>query len=141
MNTVVSIGRSFPLGATIAEAGADLSPFSRSTMGVELLFFDDESDARPSRVIRADPPGNSTYHYWHVFGPGVHLDELAAAAVYSKGTLCLHFKTKEDLVLAVATRALQHRADLLERATPFSGNTLRKVELIKQTHLHYAPIN
>jgi pullulanase/glycogen debranching enzyme len=94
MNTVVSIGRSFPLGATIAEAGADLSPFSRSAVGVELLFFDDESDARPSRVIRADPPGNSTYHYWHVFGPGVHLDELAAAAVYSKGTLCLDFKPR-----------------------------------------------
>ena len=53
----------------------------------------------------------------------LNLDELAAAAEYSKGTLYLHFKTKEDLVLAVSTRALKHRADLLERAAAFSGAT------------------
>jgi AcrR family transcriptional regulator len=57
----------------------------------------------------------------------LNLDELAAAAEYSKGTLYLHFKTKEDLVLAVATRALQHRADLLERAAAFSGKTRERV--------------
>src|SRR5271166_1581209 len=53
----------------------------------------------------------------------LNLDELAAAAEYSKGTLYLHFKTKEDLVLAVATRAVKHRADLLQRAAAFSGTT------------------
>ena len=38
---------------------------------VELLFFDREDDATPSRVIRIDPATNRTYHYWHVFVPGV----------------------------------------------------------------------
>ena len=57
----------------------------------------------------------------------LNLDELAAAAEYSKGTLYLHFKTKEDLVLSVATRALKHRADLLELAAAFSGTTRERV--------------
>ena len=36
-----------------------------------MLFFDREDDARPQRVIRVDPVTNRTYHYWHVFVPGV----------------------------------------------------------------------
>ena len=51
----------------------------------------------------------------------LNLDELAMAVEYSKGTLYLHFKTKEDLVLAVATHVLKHRADLLEKAAGFAG--------------------
>jgi len=54
---------------------------------------------------------------------GLNLDELAAAVEYSKGTLYLHFKTKEDLVLAAATQALRCRADLLERAAAYPGPT------------------
>ena len=54
---------------------------------------------------------------------GLNLDELAAAVEYSKGTLYLHFKTKEDLALAVATGALSHRADLLARAAALPGPT------------------
>ncbi|MDR3404717.1 MAG: TetR/AcrR family transcriptional regulator [Chthoniobacter sp.] len=57
----------------------------------------------------------------------LNLDELAAAVEYSKGTLYLHFKSKEDLVLGVATQALKHRADLLERAGAFAGKTRERV--------------
>jgi AcrR family transcriptional regulator len=57
----------------------------------------------------------------------LNLDELAAAAEYSKGTLYLHFKSKEDLVLGVATQALKYRADLLERAAAFAGTTRERV--------------
>jgi AcrR family transcriptional regulator len=53
----------------------------------------------------------------------LNLDELAAAVEYSKGTLYLHFKTKEDLVLAVASHALKHRNNLLEKAAKFAGTT------------------
>ena len=31
---------------------------------------------RPSRVIRIDPATNRTYHYWHVFVPGVRPGQL-----------------------------------------------------------------
>ena len=64
-------GRSFPIGATLVAGGANFSVFSRSAASIELLFFDRVDDARPSRVIPIDPLANRTYHYWHVFVPGV----------------------------------------------------------------------
>ena len=33
-------------------------------------------DARPSRVIPIDPLENRTYHYWHVFVPGVEPGQI-----------------------------------------------------------------
>ena len=71
-----STGHSAPLGATVVAAGANFSLFSRSATGVELLFFDREDDARPARVMRLDPATNHTYHYWHVFVPGVQPGQL-----------------------------------------------------------------
>jgi glycogen operon protein len=64
-------GTSAPLGASVVDGGVNFSLFSRSAEGVELLLFDREDDARPVRVLRLDPETNRTYHYWHVFVPGV----------------------------------------------------------------------
>ena len=66
-----TIGRSAPLGATPGGGGVNFSVFSRGATGVELLFFDREEDSRPARLIPIDPSSNRTYHYWHVFAPGV----------------------------------------------------------------------
>ncbi len=76
MNAFVTPGRSSPLGATVADGGVNFSLFSRSATGVELLFFDREDDTRPSRVIPLDPSTNRTYHYWHVFVPGVEPGQI-----------------------------------------------------------------
>jgi isoamylase len=65
------VGRSSPLGATLGDGGVNFSLYSRSATGAELLFFDREDDATPARVVRLDPADNRTYHYWHVFVPGV----------------------------------------------------------------------
>jgi glycogen operon protein len=78
---VATIGRAFPLGAAVAERGSNFSIYSRSGTGVELLFFDREDDARPSRVIRIDPSTNRSYHYWHVFVPGVQPGQVYAYRV------------------------------------------------------------
>ncbi|MFZ3210982.1 MAG: glycogen debranching protein GlgX [Terriglobales bacterium] len=69
-------GRSFPIGATLVAGGANFSIFSRSAASIELLFFDRVDDARPSRVIPIDPLANRTYHYWHVFVPGVQAGQI-----------------------------------------------------------------
>ena len=69
-------GRSCPLGATVAHGGVNFSLYSRSATGVELLFFAHEDDAAPSRVVRFDPAINRTYHYWHVFVPGVPAGQI-----------------------------------------------------------------
>ena len=71
-----AIGRSSPLGATPSGGGVNFSVFSRSATGVELLFFDGVDDSRPSRMIAIDPASNRTYHYWHVFVPGVQPGQI-----------------------------------------------------------------
>jgi hypothetical protein len=68
--------RAAPLGATVCPGGFNFGIFSRGASGVELLLFDREDDAHPTRVIRLDPAANRTYHYWHVFVSGVRPGQL-----------------------------------------------------------------
>jgi glycogen operon protein len=70
------ISRSSPLGATVVNGGVNFSLFSRTASGVEVLFFDREDDAIPSRTIRLDPAADHTYHYWHIFVPGVRPGQI-----------------------------------------------------------------
>jgi len=76
MSPFVTPGQSSPLGATVADGGVNFSLFSRSATSVELLFFDRENDTRPARVVHLDSSINRTYHYWHVFVPGVELGQI-----------------------------------------------------------------
>src|SRR6266478_3081438 len=69
-------GRSSPLGATVVKGGVNFSVFSRNASGVELLLFDREDDARPERVVRIDPSASRSYHYWHIFVPGVRPGQI-----------------------------------------------------------------
>ncbi len=72
----LTTGRSLPIGATLVSGGANFSVFSRSAEWIELLFFDRVEDPRPDRVIPIDPFANRTYHYWHVFVPGVEVGQI-----------------------------------------------------------------
>jgi isoamylase len=74
--TGLTEGTSSPLGATPCRGGVNFSVFSRHASGVELLLFDHVDDANAARVIRLDPAANRTYHYWHVFVPGVTAGQL-----------------------------------------------------------------
>lgn len=72
----IETGSSFPIGATLAEGGANFSVFSRNAEKIELLLFDAVNDGRPSRIIKIDPLSNRTYHYWHVFVPEVNAGQI-----------------------------------------------------------------
>lgn len=76
------IGRSAPLGATVFPDGVNFSLFSRKASSVELLFFDCEDVAAPSRVMRLDSVTNRTYHYWHVFVPSVEPGQIYGYRVH-----------------------------------------------------------
>jgi glycogen operon protein len=76
-----SVGRSSPLGATVADGGGNFSLYSRTATGVELLFFDRVDDAKPSRVFRIDAETNRTYHYWHTFVPDARPGQIYAYRV------------------------------------------------------------
>jgi len=70
--------RSAAPGATVSSAGVNFSVYSRTASAVELLFFDGPDAARPSRTIRLDPDANRTYHYWHIFVPGIEAGQIYA---------------------------------------------------------------
>ena len=74
----VEVGESLPIGATVTTSGVNFCVFSRHARLIELLLFDREDDARPSRVIPIDPAANRTYHYWHVFVPGIRPGQIYA---------------------------------------------------------------
>jgi glycogen operon protein len=70
-----SVGQAAPLGATISSEGVNFSIFSRDATQVELLLFD-RDDAAPTRMLNIDPASNRTYHYWHLFVPGVRAGQI-----------------------------------------------------------------
>lgn len=68
----------FPLGATPHEDGVNFSIFSKHSTRAELLLFNHIEDELPSRIITLDPCQNKSYHYWHVFVPGVESGQVYA---------------------------------------------------------------
>lgn len=60
----------------------NFSLYSRNAARVELLFFDREDDAKPSRILPIDPGTNRSYHYWHAFVPGVQSGQIYGYRVY-----------------------------------------------------------
>jgi glycogen operon protein len=71
-------GASAPLGANLSPGGVNFSVYSKHATLVELVLFDDEPAAQPSRIIPLEPDRHRTYHYWHAFVP-----DLRAGQVYA----------------------------------------------------------
>ncbi|HEX9154637.1 MAG TPA: alpha-amylase family glycosyl hydrolase, partial [Nitrospira sp.] len=71
-----TMGNSAPLGATCCHGGVNFSVYSHQATGVELLLFDKPDDAKPARVVSLDPVSNRSYHYWHVFVPGLQPGQI-----------------------------------------------------------------
>lgn len=69
-------GQSSPLGATVSADGTNFSVYSKNAKRIELLLFDCVDDFRPERAISINPATNRTYHYWHVFVPGVKAGQI-----------------------------------------------------------------
>src|SRR5579871_533922 len=79
---LATVGQPSPLGATVSDGGVNFSLFSRTAGGVELLLFEREDAAKPSRSVLLNPVKNRTYHYWHTFVPGVKPGQLYAYRVH-----------------------------------------------------------
>jgi isoamylase len=73
---VSSAGVSYPVGATVTAGGVNFCVYSRNATGITLALFDDADDAAPMHSIPFDPEANRTYHYWHVFVPGLRAGQL-----------------------------------------------------------------
>src|SRR4051794_8085028 len=71
-------GESFPLGSTIFPQGVNFSLFCKNGTSVALLLYDAIDDVEPAKVITLDAKRNRTYHYWHIFVPGLAKGQLYA---------------------------------------------------------------
>src|SRR5262245_4743299 len=69
-------GSSAPLGASVRGNGANFAVFSKNATLVELLLFDDRNATQPAAVLPLDPYSHRSYHYWHVFVPGVRVGQV-----------------------------------------------------------------
>ncbi|MFZ4116447.1 MAG: glycogen debranching protein GlgX [Chthoniobacterales bacterium] len=75
-------GQSFPLGATVYAYGVNFSIFSKNSKEAELLLFDSIEDPTPAHVFRLTPNKNRSYHYWHIFIPGIKEGQVYAWRMY-----------------------------------------------------------
>ncbi|MCA9733789.1 MAG: TetR/AcrR family transcriptional regulator [Deferribacteres bacterium] len=66
------------------------------------------------------------------------MDEVAKEAEFSKGTLYLYFKSKEDLYLAITTRALNLLEHTFRSAIAKGRTGLEKVRSIGESYIGFA---
>ncbi len=74
----IESGSPFPIGATANEFGVNFSVFSKSSVGMEILLFDQADDTRPVFAISLSPDTNRTHYYWHAFIPGLQPGQIYA---------------------------------------------------------------
>ena len=72
----LATGSSAPLGATPCPDGVNFSVYSKHATAIELLLFDHVDSAKAARTIQIDPTTNRSYHYWHLFVPGVSAGQI-----------------------------------------------------------------
>lgn len=77
-----SRGLAHPLGAAIEDGGVNFSIYSKHAERVDLLFFDTVDQPAPSRTIQLDLFENRTYHYWHIFVPGIKAGQIYGYRVH-----------------------------------------------------------
>jgi isoamylase len=71
-------GSPSPLGATPSSDGVNFSVFADKAEAIELLLFDSVDAGQPSQVFHLEPGLHRTYHYWHVFVPGIRSGQVYA---------------------------------------------------------------
>ena len=73
---VTNSGESFPIGSSLKDGGVNFCLHSRNCISVDLLLFNHVDDVSPVRQISLNPQRNRTYHYWHIFIPGIGAGQL-----------------------------------------------------------------
>jgi glycogen operon protein len=76
------IGASAPLGANVLDTGVNFSVFSKRASRVDLLLFDAPDAVAPAETIHLRPTPHRTYHYWHVFLPGIAAGQIYGYRVH-----------------------------------------------------------
>lgn len=75
----ITVGRPFPLGATLENGGVNFALVSQNARGVELLLFDSPDDETPAHTISVT---EKTGPIWHVFVKGIEAGQLYGYRVH-----------------------------------------------------------
>ena len=119
----VTTGGAAPLGATPSRNGVNFSVYSGHATGVDLLLFDHVDAAKPARVVPIDPVTNRTYHYWHVFVPGVAAGQIYGYRVDGPNNLSRGLRFDPGKVLLDPYgRSVAFPADYSRRAAAATGD-------------------
>ena len=62
------------------------------------------------------------------------MDAIASAIGYSKGTVYLHYRSKEDVLVALATLTGRKRLELFNRASAFRGRPRERMSAIGEAY-------
>ncbi len=119
----IPYGSSDPLGATCYSEGVNFSIFSKNARQIDLLFFDNEDDATPSRVIKLDPEINRTFYYWHIFVPEIGHGQLYGYRAYGpKNPTPGDMFDENKLLIDPYARALAGYKNYSRKASKDPGN-------------------
>lgn len=94
----VTPGRSFPLGSSLLPGGVNFSVYSTCDQ-LELLLFEKTDSPAPARVIPLHPKNNKTFHYWHLFVPGLASGQTYAYRAYGPHDVALGLRFDSSKVL------------------------------------------
>ncbi len=78
----VQVGSSAHLGSSVSGGGVNFSIYAKFATAVELLLFDREDAAEPSRIVALDPGRHRTYHYWHCWLEGIGAGQIYGYRVH-----------------------------------------------------------
>ncbi len=74
----VKKGASAPLGATVYPGGVNFSVFSKNATSIELLLFDDQNAAEPTKVISLDSSDTAPITTGMSLSPGLKPGQIYA---------------------------------------------------------------
>ncbi|KGF73891.1 glycogen debranching protein [Neosynechococcus sphagnicola sy1] len=139
MNRDISLGKSYPLGATVEPKGVNFCVFSKNATAIDLLLFDTADAPEPAQIFSLDPKQNKTFYYWHIFVSGITSGQIYAYRVHGPymPELGLRFDGQKVL-LDPYTRAIVGWHKYSREAAIHPGNNsaqaLRSVVVDTQTY-------
>ncbi len=91
-------GQSYPLGSSVSKGGINFTVFSTCSE-LDLLLFDEPNAGAPSKTIKLDPKRNRTFHYWHIFVPGLKNGQVYGYRAYGQNNRASGFRFDHEKVL------------------------------------------
>jgi len=120
-------GKAYPLGATCYKEGVNFSIFSKNAEHVEIWLFDNEGDAKASKIYSLHSDEHRTFYYWHIFIEGIKAGQLYGYKIFGPNIPEEGLRFDGDkLILDPYTRAVANLENYDRLAATSSGDNTAK---------------